>query len=172
VRSTVALDKNGTKRAQTEGAACLKNYLRYAEAMSEGNVADAGRLLASISRWRNAEDRRHEAATDPLSVQIAGELRRHGYIVDLGVGQSHFRVDLGVRRDGEAAYRLGILVDTLTSYEQFEPLERDMLRPRLLATFGWRVATVLAKDWYEDPRRELARSDASAGLRSIGSSSR
>jgi hypothetical protein len=32
-----------------------------------------------------------------------------------------------------------------------------MLRPRLLRAFGWRVTTVLAKDWYESPQRELQR---------------
>jgi hypothetical protein len=42
-------------------------------------------------------------------------------------------------------------------YEQSEPLERDVLRPRLLREFGWNVESVLAKDWYEHPSEELAR---------------
>jgi REase_MTES_1575 len=124
---------------------------------SAGDVEDARRLLAGISRWRAAEEPPHDGQQDPLSMQLADELHQHGYAVDLGVGQSHFRVDLGVRKDGEAGYRLGILVDTLASYEQSDALERDMLRPRLLRDFGWRVTAVLAKDWYESRQRELAR---------------
>ena len=32
-----------------------------------------------------------------------------------------------------------------------------MMRPRLLRDFGWRIALVLAKDWYGDRHRELER---------------
>ena len=57
----------------------------------------------------------------------------------------------------DAVYWLGILADTFTHYEQSEPLERDMMRPRLLRAFGWKVTSVLAKDWYEDQAAEIAR---------------
>jgi hypothetical protein len=73
-----------------------------------------------------------------------------------------------VRRPGESRYALGILVDTLASYEQSEALEREVMRPRLLRDFGWRVTTVLAKDWYEDSQAELAR--ISELLASVGRS--
>jgi len=71
-------------------------------------------------------------------------------VIDRAVGQSHFRCDLAVRREGDDAYRLGILVDNQAYYEQSDLLERDMMRPKLLRNFGWKVAFVLAKDWYED----------------------
>jgi len=61
---------------------------------------------------------------DPLppTRQLAAQLRQRGYSVDLGAGQSHFRVDLAVGRPGDDGYRLGILVDTHVQYEQAEPL--------------------------------------------------
>jgi hypothetical protein len=62
---------------------------------------------------------------------------------------------LAVRRPGDAVYQLGILVDTLAHYEQSDPLERDMMRPRLLRAFGWKLASVLAKDWHADRDAEL-----------------
>jgi hypothetical protein len=62
-----------------------------------------------------------------------------------------------VRKAGDNAYRLGILVDTLEHYEQADALERDLLRPRLLTAFGWRMTTVLAKDWQADPKAEVHR---------------
>jgi hypothetical protein len=139
-----------------EGANCLKNYLRYAEALSAGDMSAARRVLAGISRWRDSESH-GQAPQDAVVAQLAAALRQRGFHVDEGVGQSHFRVDLAVRRDSDDRYRLGVLVDTLTSYEQSEPLERDMMRPRLLRAFGWRVTSVLAKDWYQDPDAELDR---------------
>jgi hypothetical protein len=139
-----------------EGANCLKNYLRYAESYSAGDTQAAQRVLAGISRWREAEVP-SRAPPDAALSQLAAELRRRGYRVDEGVGQSHFRVDLAVRRETDNRYRLGILGDTLASYEQTEPLERDVMRPRLLREFGWHVTTLLAKDWYEDSASELER---------------
>ena len=139
-----------------EGANCLKNYLRYAEAMSDGDDASARRVLTSISRWRDsANDAGSE--DDEVGVQLTAELRERGYLVDTNVGQSHFHVNLAVRCTEDSAYRLGILIDRLANYEQVETLERELLRPRLLCGFGWRVAKVLAKDWYNDRAGEFQR---------------
>jgi superfamily I DNA and/or RNA helicase len=139
------------------GAGCLKNYLRYAEAISLGDVDSGRRVLAGISRWQDSATKNSHDQTDPLTRQIALALLRQGYQIDYGVGQSHFRVDLAVWKPGDAKYRLGILTDTLEHYEQSEPLERDMMRPRLLRDFGWHVTSVLAKDWYENQDAELQR---------------
>ena len=139
------------------GAGCLKNYLRYAEAISLGDVESGRRVLAGISRWQDSASKTAHEQSDPLTQQIALALRQQGYQVDCGVGQSHFRVDLAVWKPGDAHYRLGILTDTLEHYEQSEPLERDMMRPRLLRDFGWQVTSILAKDWYENQAAELER---------------
>ena len=69
-----------------------------------------------------------------------------GYLVDRAVGQSHFRCDLAIRREGDQNYRLGVIVDTEDYYRQPDILERDLMKPRLLQAFGWRMQTVLAKD--------------------------
>ena len=140
-----------------EGANCLRNYLRYAEAMSAGDAAAAQRVLAGVTRWKEQLAHLHEDSDDAVVEQLAAAVQEEGYIVDLGVGQSHFRVDLAVRRPEDGGYRLGILVDTALQYEHAEPLERDVMRPRLLRDFSWHVESVLAKDWYENGEQELAR---------------
>ena len=145
-----------------DGANCLKNYLRYAECVSAGDDDATRRVLRGMSLRRDqADDLSDEPHRDPVVDQIAAALTDRGYLVDRSIGQSHFRCDLAVRRDGDPVYRLGILMDTDLYYEQPDVLERDMMRPRLLKGFGWNVAFVLAKDWYEDHedvlRRLLAR---------------
>lgn len=127
------------------GAATLKNYLRYAEATSEGDADTARRILGELAPAATAAAR--QASNDLVVDQLAAALAERGYGVDRHVGQSHFRVDLAVYRDGDARYRLGILVDTDTHYRQRDLLEREVLRPRLLQTFGWRIAHVLTLDW-------------------------
>ncbi|MBN2295978.1 MAG: WGR domain-containing protein [Pirellulales bacterium] len=140
-----------------DGANCLKNYLRYAEAVSNGDTETARRVLHGMSRWGEVANDADTKSDDPVAEQLAGALADRGFIVDRAVGQSHFRCDLAVRRNGDEEYRLGVLVDTKSYYEQCDLLERDMMRPRLLRNFGWKVAFVLAKDWYEDPASVLER---------------
>ncbi|MCY2995332.1 MAG: AAA domain-containing protein [Planctomycetota bacterium] len=140
-----------------DGANCLKSYLRYAEAVSAGQREAAQRVLRSMSRWQDAAEDRDQGPEDPLAGQLAAALVEHGYQVDRAVGESHFRCDLAIRRPGDAAYRLGILLDNETYYEQADLLERDMMRPRLLRVFGWKVTVVLAKDWYQDRAAVLDR---------------
>jgi len=133
-----------------DGANCLKNYLRYAEAVSNGNTETARRVLRGMSRWHDTQDEEEYETNNPVAGQLAEALTDRGYVVDFAVGQSQFRCDLAVRQDGDTTYRLGILLDNRAYYEQSDLLERDMMRPKLLRDFGWKMAFVLAKDWYED----------------------
>jgi hypothetical protein len=132
-----------------DGARALKNYLRYAEACSAGNTPLARRIL-----WEITPAERLVSSTTPNSLvvdQIATQLRDRGYEVETNVGQSGFRCDLAVRVQGERCYRLGIMVDTNTYYQNADLLERDLLRPRLLRNFGWNIVLILTKNWFEDP---------------------
>ena len=84
-----------------DGANCLKNYLRYAEAVSTGNREVAHRVLHSMSRWQAVSDGPGGEVNDPVAEQVAAALTAKGYIVDRAVGQSHFRCDLAVRQTGK-----------------------------------------------------------------------
>ena len=121
-----------------DGANCLKNYLRYAEAVSTGNNEVSHRVLHGMSRWHAVSDDPGSETDDPLAEQIATALEAKGYAVDRAIGQSHFRCDLAVRREGETVYRLAILLDNDGYYDQSDLLERDLMRPKLLATLAGR----------------------------------
>ncbi len=140
-----------------DGANCLKNYLRYAEAVSCGDRDVSHRVLHGMSRWSTATDDLDESIDNPVAEQLAAALTSRGYVVDQAVGQSSFRCDLAVRREGESAYRLAILLDGDGYYEQSDLLERDLMRPKLLRDFGWKLAFVLAKDWYDNQAAVLTR---------------
>jgi hypothetical protein len=133
-----------------DGARCLKNYLRYMEAASIGALETTRQTLQEMLVRPDAP-RVGESSTEVVIDQLAASLRARGYEIDLEVGQSNFRCDLAVRRPGDREYRAGILVDTRAYYQQNDILERDVMRPGLLESFGWRIKHVLAKDWYSDP---------------------
>lgn len=139
-----------------DGANCLKSYLRYAAACSVGDLAGSQRILRELALWHDVEER-EETKINVVVQQIAAALTQRGYAVDTGVGMSRFRCDLAARRHGELGYRLGVLVDTQVHYEQTDLLERDMLRPQLMSSFGWHVAHVLMRDWYQDRTTVLGR---------------
>ncbi len=136
------------------GPNCLKQYLRYAECMSNSDTQGAELALRQLSRWRGLGEER-STPIDPVTHAITEALRSKGYRVENQVGQSHFRIDAAVFQKGDERYRLGIIVDTVASYRQSDPWERDVMRPRLLRDFGWKIHRVLGKDWYEDPAGQL-----------------
>jgi hypothetical protein len=132
-----------------DGARALKNYLRYAEALSAGDLTAARRVLWEVNP---ATDSRASSAPRQIVItELTEKLSQRGYVVDHDVGQSSFRCDLAIRLQGQNQYKLGIQVDTESFYQNDNILERDVLRPRLLQNFGWKVARVLTKDWLENP---------------------
>src|SRR5262249_37492022 len=142
-----------------DGANCLRNYLRYAAAISCGDMAAAQLVLRELTPSRD-NDVTRENLSYPVLDQLSDALEARGYDVDREVGQSQFRCDLAIRAPGEHPYRLGILVDTPRYYEETDLIERDLMRPKLLKDFGWTVTHVLSKDWHDDPQQVLNRLDS------------
>jgi len=139
-----------------DGANSLKQFLQYAEAVSNGDAGSVRRVLENLNplaRKGLAPISRDDAVVNAL----AAALRSRGYEVDLNVGQSRFRCDLAVRSKTENLYQLGILVDTEGHYANPNLLDRYLMQPSILRTFGWRVAFVLTKDWYHNPDDVIAR---------------
>ncbi|MET3443540.1 very-short-patch-repair endonuclease [Variovorax paradoxus] len=137
-----------------EGAAALKQFLRYAECLSRGDSATARRVLEGMNPLTRGSSAQH-ARADEVTAQLAAALRARGHAVDEQVGQSRFRCDLALRAPAAGHYALGILVDTATHYENRNVLERYVSRPRVLDAFGWQVVQVLTKDWLHAPEAVL-----------------
>ncbi len=138
-----------------DGANCLRSYLKYAEACSAGDTSTMERVLRKLSEIGGAA---RTADSGPRAVvrQLAAALRRSGFSVDLGVGMSRFRCDLAVRHADKPTYRLGVLVDWHTAGGPQNILDREVIRPQLLRSFGWNVVNILAKDWLTDRSAVLA----------------
>ena len=137
-----------------DGARALKNYLRYAEAQSQGDVAAARRVLREANPADTPAD--DKPATSAFANALADRLRSRGYEVERDVGESEFRVDLAARGAGANADVLGILLDGDRHARTADALEREVLRPGLLRNFGWRVVRCLSKDWLAAPEATLA----------------
>jgi AAA domain/REase_MTES_1575/Protein of unknown function (DUF4011) len=139
-----------------DGANTLKNFLRYAEATSRGEFAQSRRVLEMV----NPASRKSHAPVnegDAVVAALAKALKSRGYVVDLDVGQSRFRCDLAVAGKSLSHYQLAILVDTSAHYQNANLLDRYLMQPSILRSFGWNCELVLTKDWYQNPDDVLAR---------------
>jgi hypothetical protein len=149
-----------------DGARCLKNYLRYAAAVSTGDGPAVKRILDELSPFAAAAQTGQADGQPAAAAEMADQLRRHGWLVDARVGHSEFQCDLAVRGETDVNYRLAILfdqdllassADRLAIDESALLLEHALLRPRLLKNFGWQVEHVLVREWHEQPDAVLAR---------------
>ncbi|MCA9051361.1 MAG: hypothetical protein KDA89_21635, partial [Planctomycetaceae bacterium] len=133
-----------------DGANCLKQYLRYAEAASAGQQESASAVLQGLSGRTMSIEESRSPSRDVLTRDVAQAVTDMGFDVDYDVGQSHFRVDLAVRQPNGNRYILGIFTDSPRWYAQRDLLERELLKPQLLTAFGWQILTITAKDWICD----------------------
>jgi predicted DNA-binding WGR domain protein len=132
-----------------DGAAALKNFLQYAESASLGDLRTARTILEGLNALTR-RTARADSGEDVVATQIAQVLRERGYVIDTRVGQSRFRCDLAVRAPEQRHYCVGILVDTAEHYANRDVAERCVTRPEIMRAFGWRVVSVLTRDWYHE----------------------
>ena len=131
------------------GANCLRNYLKYAECISNGMHDASLQILDGLAYQTEHES--GERKVPEYWKQIANRLAEFELLVDFHVGHSDFRCDLAVRKADDRQYRLGILADSAAYYSQSTDLmNREVFRPRLLQVFGWKTYRVLMKDWLEN----------------------
>jgi hypothetical protein len=60
-----------------------------------------------MTRWQEGVEERERQAEDAVVEQLAAALAARGLRVDRSIGQSHFRCDLAVYRDGDEEYLYG-----------------------------------------------------------------
>lgn len=129
-----------------EGAASLRGFIQYADAVSEGDLAAMESVLGSRRQPGAAW-----SATPAIVEQLAASLRERGVEVALAVGQSGFRCDLALRRPGDPVWRTAVLVDHADRVGGATGEQRRAIQPAVLRSAGWQVEQVLATDWLDDP---------------------
>jgi len=121
-----------------EGVHVLKRYLEYAEGQGRAFVEGVG----------------GEADSD-FEMEVADRLRAKGYKVELQVGVSGFRIDIGVRHpDHPEQFLAGVECDGARYHASKSARDRDRLREEVLKGLGWNLIRVWSTDWFGNPTRE------------------
>ena len=127
------------------GANTLKQYLRYAAAISAGREDVMHKCLDSLGEKQGASDR--TTAHDAVAARIAAELEGQGMIAARNIGHSTLRIDVAGRKPDDDGYTRAYLVDSEAQYAITDVVERHVTRPAIFRAFGWEVEQVLGKDW-------------------------
>jgi len=142
VFSTMRSSHIDLRRSKARGVEGLKHFLEYAEQQV---------LAENIQSTASRPD-------TPLARQIADTIAEKGYVVNVNVGRSHFKVDVAVsRQESPDAYVLGILLDGESYRDTQTTRDREIVQPSVLEGLGWRVMRIWSVDWLNNPQRVIDR---------------
>ncbi|WP_088348388.1 MULTISPECIES: AAA domain-containing protein [Rhodomicrobium] len=137
------------------GANALRKYLTYAQAASTGQPeAMAAALMEYGVRGGEAALQDHGQF---VADQIAAELTARGFTASRNHGRSDLKCHIAVKRADAEDYHLAVQIDDRAHYGTADLAARYVVRPSILAAFGWEVMTVLGKDWRDDPAKVVER---------------
>nr|MCR4779492.1 DUF3320 domain-containing protein [Ruminiclostridium sp.] len=143
VFSTIRPEQIDTARSRSEGVAGLRGFLEFA---AKGNSALPVRKTSGAGKKDNAA----------FADTVAEALRGAGYDVKRGIGQSDYKIDIGiVNPDSEGTYLLGIMCESRSNFELTNARDRNIVQPSVLAGLGWKILNVHILDWLDNDRKVL-----------------
>lgn len=144
VFATLTPDQIDLSRTSAAGVAALKEFMEYA---AGNHLAESESGAASIARGESG-----------IVDAICKELKEHGYDTDREIGESAYKVDIGVvdPKDPEN-YLLGILLDGAGYQNAKTARDREIAQINVLEGLGWNITRVWAMDWWDNSKKEIAR---------------
>jgi very-short-patch-repair endonuclease len=128
-------------QTSSEGVYVFKRYLEYAEGKGKVSIDGVG----------------GEPDSD-FEVEVADRLRLRRFEVEMQVGVSGFKIDLGVRHpDHPEKFLVGIECDGAAYHSSKSARDRDRLREEILRGLGWEILRVWSTDWFDNPNFQTER---------------
>ncbi len=145
----------GTKNL---GPKRLKDFLDYANAVSNNDVEKIKQILESLSSAMNKTQQQTKQFDSEFEELVHDELEKIGYAVDTQVGQSGYRIDLAVVHPKDPSkYILGVECDGAMFHSGKSVRERDVTRQKFLERRGWNIDRIWSRHWWRNPDREVQR---------------
>lgn len=144
VFATLTPDQINLSRTSAEGVAALKGFMEFA----------AGQDLADTE---NSAIVQTELA-DGIVKSICDALHSYGYETDQLIGESAYKIDIGiVDPEDPEKYLLGILLDGTGYKEAKTTRDREIAQINVLEGLGWHILRVWTMDWWDNSDREIER---------------
>lgn len=128
-------------KTSSVGVKLLKDYLNYAE---QGLVNGNNDLILNPDENLGLD----------FEKEIYDFLKDSGFEVDMQVGCSEYRIDVGVRYPNKTDYVLAIECDGETYHLGKTTRDRDRLRQEVLERLGWIFYRIWSIDWFLNKENE------------------
>ena len=132
------------KRTASVGVKLLKEYLEFAE---------TNRISLDYVKNKNC----FEMEDSDFKLEVCEFLRSKGFQVDVDIGYSDFKIDLGVKSADGSGYVLAIESDGTIYRSLKNTRDRDRLRQEILERMGWKYCRVWSTEWFRNKVVEQSR---------------
>jgi|GEM_PF-2393570 len=140
--------------AKLSGREYLHLFLNYAKSVSEGSednqkkYLDDARQLINVTQPSNVSGE----IDSEFELQVTKALKEAGLNVENQVGESGFKIDIGIKHNNpELGYILGIECDGATYHGTLSARLRDIWRQSILVDRGWEILRIWSVDWWTKP---------------------
>ena len=141
-------------------------YLRYAKAVSEHSETAVNSILNQLNPERQRLASIEEETDSPFEDEVKAYIENLGFIVKPQVGESGFKIDLGVKLAlHDLNFLCGIECDGARYHSGWTARTRDVWRQEILESKGWKILRIWSTTWFEKP--ELARLQLTESLNQL-----
>ena len=134
-------------------------YLRYAKAVAQDDFKVIDSILNQLNSDRLVSRQQLEATESPFEDEVKEFLESKGFYVECQIGESGFKIDLGVKlKPNSPVYLCGIECDGARYHSGWRARTNDVWRQEILESKGWCIFRVWSTDWFErleDTQRKL-----------------
>ena len=125
-------------------------YLRYAKAVAQDDFKVIDSILNQLNSDRLVSRQQLEATESPFEGEVKEFLESKGYYVECQIGESGFRIDLGVKlKPNSPVYLCGVECDGAHYHSGWRARTNDVWRQEILESKGWSIFRVWSTDWFE-----------------------
>ena len=144
VFATLTPDQINLSRTSAAGVAALKEFMEYA---ASNHMAETESSVSTNVK-----------STSGIADAICTALKEQGYETDRAIGESAYKIDIGVVDPANPErYLLGILLDG-RGYEAAKTTrDRELAQINVLQGLGWRITRVWTMDWWDNSEKEIVR---------------
>ena len=127
-------------------------YLNYARAVAANDHEGVNRVLNQLNDQRHEAQAAASATESPFEEDVKRFVESLGLHVNCQVGESGFRIDLGVRESKDSRnYLCGLECDGARYHSSWRARTSDVWRQEILEAKGWKILRIWSTDWFENP---------------------
>ena len=126
-------------------------YLNYARAVAAHDYEGVERVLNQLNDQRRNPQGQVSATESPFEEDVKQFVESLGLYVRCQVGESGFRIDLGVRLSIDSpSYLCGLECDGARYHSGWRARTNDVWRQEILESKGWKILRIWSTDWFEN----------------------